>query len=179
MKVYCYGCGTSEDTDFLVRCPKCETMDIGIEPDRGWHALCRLFAQSKGWEGSGGTVSIPLWFEKEPPERLEEWKAFKAKLTDVESLPLPTHLKGKYWESFEYWINTSGILPLQQGTMNDLIITPPIGSLVHKLATAYADHHRQREEAEQKAHGEAEEKLKSKGRKKTLIQRVRRMGKRP
>ena len=33
MKVFCYGCQTEEETDWLVRCPKCETKGIGIEED--------------------------------------------------------------------------------------------------------------------------------------------------
>jgi hypothetical protein len=172
MKVYCYGCKTSEETDFLHRCLKCGTMDIGVEEDRGWHSLCRLFAQSKGWQGDRGTISLPLWFQKEP-EQLPQWLAFKTKLTDLEVVKLPTDRKLAYWDAYNYWIEHSGIPPLFGGTQADLIITHPIGPLVHKLATTYAEYHKQREEAEQKGR-EEEEKSKSKGRKNNLIQRVRR-----
>lgn len=166
MKIYCYGC--KMELDVLDRCPKCETRgDIGFEESRDWHWLCRLWANKQGWVGD--TISIPLWFERNP-EQLPQWQAFKTKLLDVDALPLPAHLKGRFNETFEYWINSSGILPMQQGTLNDLIITPPIGPLVHKLATAYAEHQREREEAEQK---EQEENSKDR-KKKTLIQRVRR-----
>ena len=173
-KICCYGC--NEEIDDLSRCPLCQTVgDIGFEETREWHWLCRLWAYSKGWVGD--TVSIPFWFEKNP-ERLPEWRGFKAKLIDVESFLLPAHLRGRYWESYEHWINSSGILPLQAGTLHDLISQRPIGPLVHKLATDFANYHKAQWEAEDKAVAEQrakeEEQRLTKGKKKPrLLQRIK------
>ena len=119
-----------------------------------------------------------MWFEREPPERLEEWTTFKTKLLDVEALQLPAHLRGRYWETFEYWINSSGILPLQAGTLHDLISQRPIGPLVHKLATDFANYHKAQWEADDKAEAEQrakeEEQRLTKGKKKPrLLQRIK------
>lgn len=171
--VYCYGC--KEEINRLDKCPKCETRgDIGFEQSREWHWLSRLWANSKGW--GGDPVSLPLWFENEGPERLEEWRSFKTRLLDLDAFPLPTHLKRDYWGAFEFWGNSSGILPLQQGTLSDLISQPPIGPLVHKLASDFANYHKAQWEAEEKAEAEQrakEEEERLKGKKKTrLVQRV-------
>ncbi len=177
LEIFCYGC--KEVINRLDRCPTCGTIgDVGFEKDREWHWVCRLWASSKGW--GGDPVSLPMWFQNEPPERLEAWKEFKARLLDVEALPLPDALKkgfarGEDWRVVEYWINNSGILPLQQGTLNDLLISKDVGSLVHRLATAYANYHKARVEEEEKAKEEKrakEEQERLKGKKKPrLLQR--------
>lgn len=149
MKVYCYGCKTSFETDWLIRCPHCETKDIGIEPDRAWHTLCCLFAHSKGWS-VGSEFSLPQWFQREP-EHLKEWKAFKAKLMDMEAVKLPADYKLTHPKDFyDYWLLHSGLLipSLFGGTKDDLITTPLIGPLVHQLATSWADHHQRRKRVE-------------------------------
>lgn len=147
MKVYCYGCETSFETDWLIRCPHCETMYIGIEEDRGWDALCRLFAHSKGWP-VGSEFSLPQWFQREP-EHLVEWKAYKARLTNMEAVKLPADYKPTHHQAYyDYWLGLSGLMSLFLGTQGDLILTPIIGPLVHKLATAYADHHQRKARVE-------------------------------
>jgi hypothetical protein len=66
---------------------------------------------------------------------------------------------------------------LQAGTLHDLISQQPIGPLVHKLATDFANYHKAQWEAEDKAEAEQrtkEEEKKLKGKKKPrLLQRIK------
>jgi hypothetical protein len=119
MRVFCYDCGTSEETDWLVRCPKCQTKNIGLEPEEPWHWLNRLWASSRGWQGDGDELSLPWWFEKHP-KLLPEWIDFKAQLNDVDAISPPTDHQLTSWSDFyDFWIRNSGILPLTQGTASD------------------------------------------------------------
>jgi hypothetical protein len=149
MKVFCYDCGTSEETDWLVRCPKCESKgSIGIEETKDWDGICRLWAISKRWQRDNDELSLPWWFEKNP-EYLSEWKTFKAQLTDPEFPPLPEFFVERH-DIFDFWVKRSGVFSLRIGTEFELIHDPSIGPLVRQLATIYADHHchkRQRGEA--------------------------------
>jgi hypothetical protein len=139
MKIFCYGCKTETETDWLVRCPRCETKNIGIEPDEGWHGICRLFAQSKRWLGDSDELSLPWWFQTHP-EYLPEWRSFKARLQDVQ---FPFLLEGyvEREDIYNFWISNSGVLPLQMGSEAALRGTPFIGPLLHRLASVYADFH--------------------------------------
>jgi hypothetical protein len=177
MRVFCYDCGTSEETDWLVRCPKCQTKNIGLEPEEPWHWLNRLWASSRGWQGDGDELSLPWWFEKHP-KLLPEWIDFKAQLNDVDAISPPTDHQLTSWSDFyDFWIRNSGILPLTQGTASDLVLSPKIGKLVHKLASNFSDHHyhqRERVEAEHRDQAERERpKLKAQEKKSSLIQRAK------
>ena len=175
MRIYCYGCKSVEETTWLVRCPRCDTKNIGFEPDEAWHLICRLFAQSKRWLGDSDELSLPWWFEKHP-EYLPEWEAFKAQLQNVEFPPLPEGYAERQ-DMYDFWIKNSGVLPLQMGSEASLRGTPFIGPLVHRLATVYTDHHyRQRQGvvAERTEQAEREKpKPKAQKKKSSLLKRRR------
>jgi hypothetical protein len=139
MRIFCYGCKTEEETQWLVRCAHCETKDIGIEEDKGWHSVCRLFAISKTWMGNSDELSLPWYFEKKP-DLLEEWKSFKARLQNVE-LPLLPEVYMERQDIFDFWVKSSGVFSLQMGSTFELLHTPFIGDLVRRLAGIYADFH--------------------------------------
>jgi hypothetical protein len=176
MKVYCYGCGTGEETDWLVRCRHCDTKNIGIEPDEGWHLICRLFAQSKRWMGDSDELSLPWWFSTHP-EYLPEWEAFKAQLQNVQFPPLPEGYVERQ-DIYNFWINSSGVLPLQMGSEASLRGAPFLGPLVHQLASTYADYHyrqRQRVEAGHREQAERERPNPKAGKKKASLLKRRRL----
>ncbi len=80
MKVYCFAC--QEEIDRMDRCPICESVgEVGFEESREWHFLARLFA-GRAYSGDRETVSLPMWFEKNP-DQLAAWMGFKAKLTSA------------------------------------------------------------------------------------------------
>ena len=140
MKIYCYGCKTSEETSWLVRCPKCDSKgSIGIEESREWNEICRLWAFSKGWQGDGDQLSLPWWIEKHP-QCLLEWQAFKSDLQNPKLPSLPEVFVEKQ-DIFDFWVKSSGIFLLQMGSEFELTHSKSIGPLVCQLASAYADHH--------------------------------------
>ena len=140
MEIFCYGCKTKEETDFLVRCSHCDSKgSIGIEESKEWNEICRLWAFSKGWQGDGDQLSLPWWFEGHP-QSLLEWQRFKSDLMNPEYPPLPEVFMEKE-DFFHHWIKSSGVLPLQMGNETELLHSHSIGPLVRQLAGIYADHH--------------------------------------
>jgi hypothetical protein len=139
MKIFCYNCKTEEETQWLVRCSKCDAKDIGIEKEIGWHKVSRLFFFSKGWQGDSDELSLPRWVEGHP-QCFSEWQKFKSDLMNVEFPPLPEEFVEKE-DIFSFWIRRAGVLSLQMGTEFELLHTPFIGDLVRTLATAYSNYY--------------------------------------
>ena len=90
MKVYCYHCKTEAEMKQPNQCPKCSSRDIGIEPDEEFHKICRLFVIKHGDydHHAQADFTLPQWFENDP-KLLTQWKAFKAKLLNFDSIELP------------------------------------------------------------------------------------------
>jgi len=143
MRIHCYGCKTAVETDFITRCPKCSTRDIGIEEGKAWHEVSKLFARSKGsWDGEQSLETLPQWFEKHPKRR-EEWEALKAKLTDPEAIPLPSENRLDRNEAYSWWFVRSGVLSLWWGGASTMGIPSLINAhpLIDTLALAFVDFH--------------------------------------
>ncbi len=96
-QIHCLRCGWSVDCSIEggpllpSSCPRCHCVDdLGVEANRGWDRLCRLYAWARGRDESEPLVQ---WFLNRP-NQWAAWRDFKVKVLDPEALAPPAEKAG-------------------------------------------------------------------------------------